>query len=322
MFSALVTHSGACHADDLFTAALLWTLAPEAALVRTRDDAVIAQHANDGGIVFDVGMIYDHAQRRYDHHQPGRALRADPVEGMDIPYSAFGLIWRHYGHAYIRAILPGFAGDIDTLAQQVDRRFVQRIDMGDNGTIPPSEGGLNHPLSITRLLETFAPDFDAPSGEEDAQFRQAASVAGAILANKVRTIAADQRAFTLAREAVRARTHPQWAELPTGMPYLGAVKIEKATALLYVLMPGRDGTEWQISAVRDPQGPLGCRQPFPAPWAGLRGADLVAATGVEDAVFCHMGRFLAVARSRAGALALLTLALAEAAPDAPTHTLA
>ena len=52
------------------------------------------------------------------------------------------------------------------------------------------------------------------------------------------------------------------------------------------------------------------RRDLPAAWGGLEGADLVAVTGVEDAVFCHAKRFLVVARSHHGITRLAELALA------------
>lgn len=315
--TALITHSGAFHADDLFAAAVLRVLAPNAPIIRTRDMDTIAAGAREGGVVFDVGMVYDHDQRLYDHHQVDRALREEPIDTMAIPYSAFGLIWRHYGAAYLAAVLaPHPDDDHTTLHEQVDRRFVARIDMADNGIVPPKEQGLKHPLSITRILETFGSDFDAGPGAEDDAFANALVVADAILRAKVRTVAADQRAFAQAKRAVRERVDPQWIELPTGMPYLGAVKHQKADGVLYALMPSRDKREWQVSAVRQETGPMGCRKPFPESWAGLRGDALTAVTGVTDAEFCHNGRFLTVARSREGALALLMQALAHD-PNAP-----
>jgi uncharacterized UPF0160 family protein len=53
------------------------------------------------------------------------------------------------------------------------------------------------------------------------------------------------------------------------------------------------------------------RRDLPASWGGLEGPDLVEATGVQDALFCHPKRFLAVARSRDGVKQLVELALAE-----------
>jgi len=53
------------------------------------------------------------------------------------------------------------------------------------------------------------------------------------------------------------------------------------------------------------------RKSFPESWAGKRGNELVLATGVSDAIFCHRGRFLTVAGSKEGALALAELATKE-----------
>ena len=44
-------------------------------------------------------------------------------------------------------------------------------------------------------------------------------------------------------------------------------------------------------------GQFANRRDLPEAWAGLQDAEFAAVTGVEDAVFCHAARFLAVARS-------------------------
>ena len=46
-----------------------------------------------------------------------------------------------------------------------------------------------------------------------------------------------------------------------------------------------------------------------AEWAGLPEEELVRVTGVPDAVFVHLRRFVAAARTRDGAIALAKLAL-------------
>ena len=53
------------------------------------------------------------------------------------------------------------------------------------------------------------------------------------------------------------------------------------------------------------------RMKLPAAWAGLRDEELAKVTGVPDAVFCHRALFLAVAKSKEGALALAKLALSN-----------
>jgi uncharacterized UPF0160 family protein len=51
-------------------------------------------------------------------------------------------------------------------------------------------------------------------------------------------------------------------------------------------------------------GSFAQRLPLPEAWAGLRGADLPAASRVPDAVFARARRFVGAARSREGAMAM------------------
>ena len=55
------------------------------------------------------------------------------------------------------------------------------------------------------------------------------------------------------------------------------------------------------------------RRSFPADWRGRSGAELAAATGVEDAIFCHAAGFYASAGSREGIVALVAASIAAAA---------
>ena len=40
------------------------------------------------------------------------------------------------------------------------------------------------------------------------------------------------------------------------------------------------------------------KKKLPKAWAGLRNEELAAVTGVEDAIFCHTGRFIAITNQR------------------------
>jgi uncharacterized UPF0160 family protein len=75
------------------------------------------------------------------------------------------------------------------------------------------------------------------------------------------------------------------------------------------MYPKADG--WGSQAVPETLGAFGNRRDFPADWRGRSGADLAAATGVPDAIFCHPAGFYASAGSREGITALIELALAE-----------
>ena len=54
------------------------------------------------------------------------------------------------------------------------------------------------------------------------------------------------------------------------------------------------------------------RLSFPADWRGRSGPELVAATGVDDAIFCHAAGFYASAGSREGIVALVAASIAAA----------
>jgi len=82
----------------------------DARIVRTRNPGVL----NRCDVVVDVGGVYDHARRRYDHHQRGfdeRCVEKDADDHHEREYgnndsrvklSSAGLIYRHYGRRIVR----------------------------------------------------------------------------------------------------------------------------------------------------------------------------------------------------------------------------
>ena len=51
---------------------------------------------------------------------------------------------------------------------------------------------------------------------------------------------------------------------------------------------------------------------LPESWAGKKDEELQQASGVSDAIFCHRGRFMAVAKTYEGVLKMAEIALLEA----------
>ena len=198
------------------------------------------------------------------------------------------------------------------MAEQIHARaaesFVRDIDAGDNGQVGAEFSALTHRLSLPLMLETLAPVLDGPDPErEDATFRDASRVALTLFMGFLRKLHQEIEADVIVREAIANRRHPNWIELPRMMPYLGTVLASGETDIHYVVGPAPG--EWVISAVNVSEGSFECRRPLPEAWAGLRDDKLRAATGVADARFCHLARFIAVAESREGAMALLEQAL-------------
>ena len=67
--------------------------------------------------------------------------------------------------------------------------------------------------------------------------------------------------------------------------------------------------EWRIVAMRLNSNSFENRKNLPKSWAGLRDEKLQKISGVSDAIFCHRGLFLAVAKSKEGAIKLAQIAI-------------
>ncbi len=298
--SHLVTHSGGFHADELFSTVILTRLFPEAAIVRSRAPEWITP-AEDR-IVYDVGGAYDPETRIFDHHQRGAPLREDGQ-----PYSSFGLVWKHYGHDYLRA--SGIPEEhLEQVHASFDTSFVLPVDLVDNGALSPS--GPLAAMTLTALLETLKPVFDETDPQaEDRAFHDAVSIARTFAQARVARSAAKLRAEAMVTDAIASATG-RILELPMGMPFRPAVIKAGADHLLFVITPR--GQEWTLGGIRLHDEGFALRADLPAAWAGLTGAALEEASGVKGALFCHNGRFIAAASTHEAIRAMADLAVANA----------
>jgi uncharacterized UPF0160 family protein len=281
---------------------VLRRLFPSAVTLRTRDRAVL-EAVTDTDIVFDVGYVYDPERRLYDHHQPGRPLRADGA-----PYSSFGLVWLHHGRDYVATLHPDL--DTDTLEAVwagIDARFVTEIDHGDNGYVPPGAPVIDISTSVPRLVEDFVPAWDETSRDTDDCFADAVAVFTGHLERRVSRSASMNRASKAVLAAFEAAEDPRIVVIPDRMPVGSVIRTNGFDEVLYLVECGGSG-EWFVNCVRPEGEPFGQRKPLPATWAGLRGSELAALIGVEDAVFCHLQRFTAAARTLSSAYRMAKLA--------------
>lgn len=260
--SSAFTHSGKFHADDVFSAALLLYLNPEITIIRGNkvpDDYK--------GLVFDIG------RGQYDHHQKDSRVRENGV-----PYAAFGLLWEALGAEILGA----------ELAEKFDESFVQPLDNNDN------TGEKNE---LATLIGNFNPGWDS-KGSNDQAFFQAVSVAGMILENKFERYRgnerADKRVEEVLEEHQRAlKTGDTPAEntnilvLPEFIP---CQKRLSETSIAFVIFPSNRGGYCIQPQKKEYSMNYKCS--FPSQWLGLEGEELIAATGLESAAFCHKGGFL------------------------------
>ena len=298
----LITHSGGFHADELLSTVILTCVFPDAKITRTRDRQWITP-ANDK-IIYDVGGQYDADAQIFDHHQ-----RPNPVREDGQPFSSFGLIWAHYGRAYLTAMdVP--AADIETIHTTFDTKFVLPIDLLDNGAMEPSVAGPLSILTLPALLGSLKPVFDdtSPTADDDA-FMAALPIARSFVVAQVRNLAAKARAQNIVLDAIAKAGPSPILELPMGMPYRSVLDLAEAHHILFVVHPR--GDDWTLGGIKISNDTFEQRADLPAAWAGLTDAALEDVSGVKGAKFCHNARFIAVASSREAIMQMAAIAVAD-----------
>ena len=303
----LVTHSGGFHADETLSTVILTKIFPDAKVLRTRDRDMLIPALDK--VIYDVGGDYNAETQIFDHHQRPNPLREDGQ-----PYSSFGLIWAHYGRAYLAAMdVP--ANDIEAIHQKFDANFVLPIDLLDNGAMEPSVAGPLSNMTLPALLGSLKPVFDdtSPTADDDVFFA-ALLIARAFVEASVRNQAAKARASAIVADAITAAGMSAILELPMGMPYGTVLDKSGADHIMFVVNPR--GTEWTLNGIKLSKDTFEQRADLPAAWAGLSDAALEEASGVTGAKFCHNARFLAVANSRDAIMELARIAVENLAVPA------
>ncbi|MDO8569909.1 MAG: MYG1 family protein [bacterium] len=284
----IITHSGSFQADDIFAVAILILVIGESEVVRTRDKDQIAT----ADYVVDVGMIYDPRKNRFDHHQPGGA--GERPNG--IPYASCGLVWKEYGER-----LAGGREEADL----IDTSLMQPLDAHDNGVaIADYRFKGVRTYSIVDFFYSFRTSLHESEEELYKIFMELVKVAKGLLAREIDKAKGVIGGEVKVREAFEMSTDKRIIILSEDLPW-GRVLSEKLE-VIYVIYPRNDG-RWGVRAVPD----IGytSRRPLPVTWAGKTDKDLQEITGVSDAIFCHRALFMAVAKTKDGAIKLAEIAL-------------
>ena len=305
----IATHNGSFHADDVFGVAVLMLLHPHAELVRTRDAQVIA----DADFAVDVGGEWDAARGRFDHHQRGFS----GARPNGVVYASAGLVWAAFGAELADRLLgPGVADPAlaQAMATDLDIELVQHLDRADTGASHGAPGL----FGLSALLSQFNTTWDNPAaagkgGEAAlAGFRRALAVTTQFIQASLDQLRARHQGAQLVRNADRVLDGVVLVMPRSGLPWSDVVCVEMPE-VLFVVYPDSSDTQYQLHVVVVEPNSFVARKDLPRTWAGLRNAELAAVCGVEDAVFCHNGRFIAGAGSLQGALRMAQLAVAAVA---------
>jgi uncharacterized UPF0160 family protein len=307
----LATHSGKFHCDEVFAYAVLRLAlglnepGRDHLLLRTRMPELL-ESAN---IVWDVGSLHDPAKNRFDHHQRGAPLRPDGT-----PFSSAGLVWQVFGEGAVARLLQakGAEAFAPAIAAELDAGLIRRIDEVDTG-VSANGPVLDDSLGLAALIGQFNPTWDDPAGSGatagDAAFLEAAAFADGVLRRKVDSLRARHAAEASVLAAHRAGEDPRILVLDRGMPWKGAV-FTHDLPVLFAVSPASNGN-WMLDTMPPEPGSFAQRRPLPEAWAGLQERELAQQSGVEDAVFVHLRRFVGAARSRAGAVDMARKALGQ-----------
>jgi uncharacterized UPF0160 family protein len=250
-----ITHAGKFHADDVFSTAFLMILNPDIVIERTFD--VPENIDEETTIVFDIG------RGKFDHHQAESKVREN-----NIPYAAFGLLWKEFG----KLIFPE-----KKLVDKFDEKFVSEMDLSDNT-------GTYHQLSA--IISSFNPLWNENKSEQE-QFFKAVDFAKKILVRQF----AQRKAIGAAYLEVKAayeKSDKQIVIMDRYAPWKNALLDTEA---LFVVFPSnRGGFNAICIPVSDVENQP--RVKFPEQWAGLEEEELYAVTGIKELLFCHKNLFM------------------------------
>ena len=279
---AITVHSGLFHADDVCATALTeilnedfgWTR-PE--IIRTRDESAFR------GLIIDVG------EGQFDHHGAAAGVDADGV-----PFSGFSRIFLH--------LVKENGLENDRACQLFKKRVVDPVSKLDNGqALEPGE------FSLFSWVNTFNPGF----GEEDVDrhFTEAVEAAKPILRAAWAKAVADARGEEALASVVEEAQHHNIVEVPKGLDSLWPRALASTKALFALIHV--DDT-WYVQCVPATAEDIFSKKvPLPERWSGLRGEDFAKVCGFDDAVFCHVGRFICGFKTRESAELAATAAIVE-----------
>lgn len=283
----LVTHNSTFHADDIFATATLSILNKgHIKVIRTRDPQLI----KTADYVYDVGGEHD-GVKLFDHHQKGGAGQRE----NGIPYASFGLVWKTYGEQ--------ICGSKD-VSEKIEQKLVQAIDANDNGINLFDVKGEVAPYTLQDMFFAFRPSWKEEP-DYDRTFIELVSIAIKVINREIIKIRDELEANSIINKAYEKSEDKRIIVLDGHYPW-GEI-IDQHKEVLYVVSV--KSNLWRVEAVRKEKYNFETRKPLPESWAGKRDKDLIEATGVIDATFCHNGRFLAVSLSKKGAIELAEKAL-------------
>lgn len=294
----IVVHTGKFHPDDVFSVAALSIYLKvdpkDLDIKRTRDIELI----KDADYVFDVGFIND-GETRFDHHQEGGA----GVRDDGIPYASFGSMWKKFGEIIC---------DSKEVALRIDKKIIEPLDADDNGVNITKclFDDINH-FTVSDLIYHFNPTGREGLKNIDDYFLNAVIFARKILEREIKRAKDTVEEFKIAEKIIKKKYEESEDKriivLEDDLPWKEI--INKFEEPLFVVIKNEPDNHWRVYTIRDDLTIFKNRKDFPESWAGKEKEELALITGVKDAMFCHIKKFVCSAKTFDGAMSMAKVAV-------------
>lgn len=233
----------------------------------------------------DTTLVYDQGGGEFDHHGIDAKARPDGTE-----YSSFGLLWQRLGNTLCHP----------DDARMLDDTFVRPIDDADNhGT----------PYIVAIMVDDILGEHD----DLEEGFAHAVNFAHGILERRIASVNRARAESEEVEAEVERQGDPEVLVLEEWKA--GWQRVAKSHSTLFCVFPSSRGG-WSAQGVPADSTSGRTLVPYPKEWLAKRDEELIGASGVADATFCHRDAFLACAESREGAIELARRAIGLHRQDA------
>lgn len=298
------THNGIFHSDEVVACAILCLLREEKTIwiVRTRNEEILKKC----DICVDVGG------GDFDHHQP----EFKQVNENGVLLASAGLVFKQFGKDLIVKIIKWRSSFseafniVDDIVKRVDNDIISLVDCEDNG------------IKAEKHCFSFIPDFLPLWNESDecfeSQFYKVLKITVKVLIQElnhsIATVMAEKtlkcnwknkKYFFNNILEIPSQTIP-WLE--TIVEINSSIPLMKERLINFVIFPYPDGG-WAAQCVPPSlEKKFEQRVPFPKEWAGQT-VNLPEISTVDDAIFCHNGRFFARAKTKEGIIKMCKITM-------------
>jgi uncharacterized UPF0160 family protein len=297
----LLTHSGLFHADDIFATALLTLYfknkEPKIKLKYKR--SIEQKDIDKADIVYDIGRIHNPKKLRFDHHQNDASL----VRKNDIPYAAFGLVFRHFGPELIGMISDNKNKKfIQECFDKVEKNLVLHIDAMDNGVLTYKQIiDEVDVLTIDNYFRIARSAVESKGPEEiDKKFFELVKLSESIIEDIILYSVKTEKEKEIAIKFYKKSKDKRVIVCDVFFNF----NFNKFPEPLIIIYPDLRGN-WSAKVVEKGDEIYDARIYFPKSWRGLNDEDLEKVTEVKGSMFCHKSGFLAVNKTKEGVLEMV-----------------